>query len=142
MVSLVSESLAATPEAVVDHYTRRLAFETDCYDVHESIRNDQQDFVLLDVRGPALYEKSHLPGAVNLPHAKITVRTVSDWTADTLFVVYCAGSHCNGADKAALKLAKLGKRVKVMIGGITGWADEGFAFTSCVNPENPPQTGA
>lgn len=141
MVSLVSESPAATPEVVVEHYTRRLAFETDCYDVHESIRNDKQDFVLLDVRGPALYKKSHLPGAVNLPHAKITVRTMSDWTTDTLFVVYCAGPHCNGADKAALKLAKLGKRVKVMIGGITGWADEGFAFTSSVNPKSPPQTG-
>ena len=27
------------------------------------------------------------------------------WPHATLFVVYCAGPHCNGADKAALKLA-------------------------------------
>jgi rhodanese-related sulfurtransferase len=55
-------------------------------------------------------------------------RTLASWPADTLFVVYCAGPHCNGADKAALRLAQLGRRVKVMIGGMTGWADEGFTY--------------
>ena len=50
------------------------------------------------------------------------------WPHDTLFVVYCAGPHCNGADRAALQLARLGRPVKMMIGGMTGWADEGFAF--------------
>jgi rhodanese-related sulfurtransferase len=45
---------------------------------------------------------------------------------DTMFVVYCAGPHCNGADKAALRLADLGRPVKKMIGGVEGWMDEGF----------------
>jgi rhodanese-related sulfurtransferase len=53
---------------------------------------------------------------------------VATWPADTLFVVYCAGPHCNGTDKAAIRLASLGRKVKVMIGGMTGWADEGYAF--------------
>ncbi len=39
-------------------------------------------------------------------------------------------SHCNGADQAALKLARLGRPVKIMIGGITGWADEGLPFAA------------
>lgn len=52
------------------------------------------------------------------------------WPADTLFVVYCAGPHCNGADVAALKLAELGRPVKMMLGGLTGWEDEGYAFVS------------
>jgi len=86
------------------------------------------DFVFLDVRAPALYQKSHVPGAINLPHGKMTARKLAEWPEDTLFVVYCAGPHCNGTDKAALRLAQLGRRVKVMLGGMTGWADEGFAF--------------
>jgi len=45
-----------------------------------------------------------------------------------LFVVYCAGPHCNGADKAALNLASLGRPVKKMIGGVAGWLDEGFTL--------------
>jgi len=47
-----------------------------------------------------------------------------------LFVVYCNGPHCNGADRAARRLAMLGRRVKKMIGGIEGWKDEGFSLAS------------
>ena len=43
-----------------------------------------------------------------------------------MFVTYCNGPHCNGADKAALRLAHLGRPVKKMLGGVTGWLDEGF----------------
>ena len=84
------------------------------------------DFVLLDVRGPQLYAESHVPGALNLPHGKMTARRMADWAPGTMFVVYCAGPHCNGTDKAALRLAGLGLSVKVMFGGMTGWADEGY----------------
>jgi rhodanese-related sulfurtransferase len=46
-----------------------------------------------------------------------------------IFVVYCTGPHCNGADRAAVRLARLGRPVKKMIGGIEGWKDEGFELT-------------
>jgi rhodanese-related sulfurtransferase len=128
MPSLVREIPAADPALVAAHYAARLSFETDCWDVHESLSRGDQDFVLLDVRGPKLFEKAHVPGAINLPHGKMTERKMAEWPEDTLFVVYCAGPHCNGTDRAALRLAGLGCRVKVMIGGMTGWADEGFAF--------------
>lgn len=120
----------APSAAVAARYGGRLAFETDCSDVATALRAGAPDFVLLDVRGPALHARSHVPGALNLPHGKITERRMADWPADTLFVVYCAGPHCNGADRAALRLATLGRPVKVMIGGMTGWADEGFAFAA------------
>lgn len=90
-------------------------------------------FVLLDVRGPAFYAKGHVPGALNLPRGKMTPRRMAEWPAGTLFVVYCAGPHCNGADKAALHLAELGLPVKVMIGGITGWVDEGFSLSQAAD---------
>jgi rhodanese-related sulfurtransferase len=48
----------------------------------------------------------------------------------TIFVVYCAGPHCNGAQRAANRFAKLGRPVKLMIGGITGWRHEGFELQS------------
>ncbi|SCB40618.1 rhodanese-like domain-containing protein [Rhizobium multihospitium] len=127
-MSLVSEIPAADPSLVAEHYARKLAFETDCSDVYLSMTSGNVDFVLLDVRGPALFQQQHIPGAINLPHGKMTARKMAEWPDDTLFVVYCAGPHCNGTDKAALRLGTLGKRVKVMIGGITGWADEGNPF--------------
>ncbi|MGO4355628.1 rhodanese-like domain-containing protein [Rhizobium sp. RAF36] len=128
MPSHVSETPAASPEATAAYYARKLAFETDCWDVHASLAAGNTDFVLLDVRSPAMFAASHIPGAINLPHGKMTAHRMSEWAEETLFVVYCAGPHCNGTDKAALRLARLGKHVKVMIGGMTGWADEGFGF--------------
>ena len=56
-------------------------------------------------------------------------RWLADWPAETLFVVYCAGPHCNGANRAAVRLAGLGRPVKEMIGGVTGWLDEGFELS-------------
>jgi rhodanese-related sulfurtransferase len=38
-----------------------------------------------------------------------------------LYVVYCAGPHCKLAEKTVIRLAKLGRPVKKIIGGITGW---------------------
>ena len=128
MPSPVTEVPPASPASVATRYAARLAYETDCSDVAAAQRHGALDFVLLDVRGPQLYGEAHIPGALNLPHGKMTARRMAEWPEGTLFVVYCAGPHCNGADKAALRLATLGLAVKVMIGGITGWADEGLVF--------------
>jgi len=132
MSSTLNVPAAASIEAIA-HFEARLSYETDCWDVHTSLRQGKHDFVLLDVRTRALFVKSHIPGAVNLPYGKITRRRMDEWPVETLFVVYCAGPHCNGANKAALALARLGRPVKEMIGGITGWKDEGFTFSNDVN---------
>jgi rhodanese-related sulfurtransferase len=125
--------VTATPPAPAAearaHFARRLALETDCSDVQAAMEAGSPGFVLLDVRGPGAFARAHVPGALNLPHREITAPRMAPWPAETLFVVYCAGPHCNGADKAALRLAELGRPVKLMIGGMTGWVDEGFAVT-------------
>jgi rhodanese-related sulfurtransferase len=81
-------------------------------------------------RRKALYRAGHVPGAHNLPHGKIVESALAELPPDTLFVVYCAGPHCNGAHRGAIRLARLGQPVKLMIGGVTGWLDEGFALDS------------
>ncbi|MCQ4162660.1 rhodanese-like domain-containing protein [Roseomonas sp. GC11] len=126
--SAVAAIPAAAPEEAAAHFARRLALETDCADVAAAFAGEDVDFVLLDVRGPNAFARGHVPGAINLPHARITEESLAAWPRDTLFVVYCAGPHCNGGDRGALRLARLGRRVKLMIGGITGWLDEGFAL--------------
>jgi len=128
MPSPVTEIAAASPAEAERHFSRKLAFETDCADVHAAMSAGPGDFVLLDVRGRKAYAARHIPGAISLPHRDISDRRLADYPAETLFVVYCAGPHCNGADRAALRLARLGRPVKLMIGGMTGWADEGLPF--------------
>jgi rhodanese-related sulfurtransferase len=122
----VTETKAAPSAAAVTHFEAGFAFETDCWDVHEAMSSGDPGFVLLDVRSPELYATGHAPGSVNLPHRRIVERNLDAYPAETMFVVYCAGPHCNGADRAALRLARLGRPVKKMIGGVEGWRDEGF----------------
>jgi len=129
-MSSVSAIPVAASDVALRHFETRLTFETDCWDTHDSMARGNMDFVLLDVRSPDLYAGSHIPGAINLPHGKIIERNLRDWPKETLFVVYCAGPHCNGANRAAIRLAKLGRPVKELIGGMTGWADEGFLFAT------------
>ncbi|MEE9447294.1 MAG: rhodanese-like domain-containing protein [Arenicellales bacterium] len=126
MSSAVSRPPAATSAEAIKHFTHLLSVETDCWDTHHAISNGRQDFILLDVRSEEAYQAGHLAEAVSFPHHKINANNMMDFPKNTLFVVYCTGPHCNGADKAALKLARLSLPVKKMIGGVTGWADEGF----------------
>ncbi len=128
MPSLVAQTAAAPPATAVAHFRRLLELETDCSDVNSAFEAGTVDFVLVDVRGPKAYAAAHVPGALNIPHREMSRERMAAFPRDTLFVVYCAGPHCNGADKAALRLAELGCRVKKMIGGATGWRDEGLAF--------------
>jgi rhodanese-related sulfurtransferase len=126
MPNAVTQIPAAAPERSAAHFEAQLTFETDCWDTHDALSSGSPGFVLLDVRSPALFAKGHVPGSLNLPHAKIIESKLREYPKSTLFVTYCAGPHCNGAARAAARLARLGFAVKVMAGGMTGWIEEGF----------------
>lgn len=126
MPSAVLRPSPAPSKDALEYFESLMSFETDCWDVNHAISNQRQDFVLLDVRGEDAYTKGHLPESQHLPHHKLNNQTLAQYPQDSVFVVYCAGPHCNGADRAAINLAKLNRPVKKMIGGVTGWLDEGF----------------
>ncbi|GAA2831629.1 rhodanese-related sulfurtransferase [Aminobacter aminovorans] len=129
MTTSVTAIPPAPSELARQHFAAEFTFETDCWDVHEALSKGA-DFVLLDVRSPAMFAKGHIPGAINLPHGKIVRSKMVEWPDDTIFVTYCAGPHCNGAARGALRFAELGRPVKIMAGGITGWLDEGFELAA------------
>lgn len=134
-MSFVTEIPPASPEIAAAHFLQKLSVETDCADVAVDLRSGAPDFVLLHVVGsPEAYARRHVPGALHLPHREISAERMAAWPMETVFVVYCAGPHCNGADQAAFKLARLGRPVKIMIGGITGWADDGLAYATGPEP--------
>ena len=126
--AVVAEAPAPPAEALA-HFSSLLRFEADCWDVHAALAAGSADFVLLDVRGRGGWDAGHIDGAVHLPHLEIDEAALAPYPADTVFVVYCAGPHCNGANRAALRLARLERPVKKMIGGVQGWLDEGFELT-------------
>jgi len=108
----VTDVPAAEPADALAHFSALLTYETDCLDVHAALAG------------------GHVRGARNLPHRRISADSLAAFPADALFVVYCGGPHCNGADRAAIAIAALGRRVKRMNGGVTGWIDESFELVT------------
>jgi rhodanese-related sulfurtransferase len=125
-INPVTQVSAAPSQQAYEHFASSFQFETDCWDVHAALQLEKPGFILIDVRSPELYQIGHLPKAINLVRGKMIASKLQDYPEQTLFITYCAGPHCNGAAKAAMTLAQLGRPVKLMIGGITGWLDEGF----------------
>ena len=129
-VSTVRQVPPAESDLALAHFAGKAAFETDCADVYAAFLSGNVDFVLLDVRGRDDYRKGHIAGAISMPRRMINQAALKAYADDTFFVVYCAGPQCNGATKAAAELARLGRPVKEMIGGIWGWLEDGYSLVA------------
>ncbi len=78
--------------------------------------------LLIDVREPAEYAISHIPGAINLTHAEAIADYIK--TQDKPVVVYCSVGYRSAA--IARELAQYGvHNVSNMQGSIFAWANEG-----------------
>ncbi|MDH2445170.1 rhodanese-like domain-containing protein [Amnibacterium sp. CER49] len=115
---------ARPDEEAVRHFAARLRFETDVADVHAALEAGTP-FLLLDSRGDDAWRQGRIPGAVHLPTRQIASR-IGELPPDLEVVTYCWGPGCNGATRAALELARLGRPVREMLGGFEYWAREGF----------------
>lgn len=98
-------------ENQLKHYSDKLAYETDTWDLRVALDGGDH-VVVIDARSPETYARGHIPGAINLPH-----RTMGEETT--------AGIGCNASTKGALNMARLGFRVKELIGGLDWWRRDG-----------------
>lgn len=130
MNSFIDDTPVAPSNAARQHFAEKLGFETDCWTVHEGLKALDPGFVVIDVRGPAEYSRGHVPGAINIPYARMPASLLRHYPKGTTFVVYGAGPHCQRPDKAAILLADLNLPVKIMIGGFSGWREEGYRLES------------
>src|SRR5690348_4735123 len=93
------------------HYSDKLAYEIDAWDLQEALRAGQR-VVVVDARSPEAYRREHIPGAVNIPHRLMSAATTDRIDREALVVTYCDGIGCNASTKGALNMLKLGFRVK------------------------------
>ncbi|REK85994.1 rhodanese-like domain-containing protein [Streptomyces inhibens] len=136
-----SAVLATPPAAPADaaaYFAARLAFHTDVADVHTALAAGAADFVVVDSRSTEAWDQGHVPGAVHLPTARIPHDAGELLDPAVPVVVYCWGPGCDGATRAALALARLGYRVKEMLGGIEYWIREGYEVQTWQGPERRP----
>lgn len=111
-------------DAQLRHYEDKLAFEIDSWDLKAALELGEH-VVVVDARSPEAYQKEHIPGAINIPHRKMTPESTKHLSLSALIVSYCDGIGCNASTKGALNLTKLGFRVKELIGGMDWWKRDG-----------------
>ena len=109
----------------IAHYDNKLKYETDSYDLWESITLGK-DVVVVDARSEEAYAERHIPGAVNIPHRTMDPETTGHLDKNTLYVTYCDGIGCNASAKGALNMARLGFNVKELMGGLDWWMRDGY----------------
>ncbi|MGN0277142.1 MAG: rhodanese-like domain-containing protein [Hominisplanchenecus sp.] len=72
---------------------------------------------VIDLRLPAEYAARHIPGAVNIPYARL--KNVKELPRDVPLILYCERGSVSMV--AARELAARGYRPKTLIGGIHAW---------------------
>ncbi len=86
------------------------------------------DTILVDVRAPADYQKTHITGAVNLPYYSVAA---ASWPKDANIVLYCSGIGCSLSHDSAITMMKLGyANVRTLYGGIAEWGRKGYPIVS------------
>ena len=133
-ISAVLEYGAPAPAETAAMMEDKLRFHTDAWDLSVDLRAGLSDIVVIDARSPHAYAAGHIPGAVSFPHREISPETTAQLDRSKVYVVYCDGIGCNASTKGAYKLARLGFRVKELLGGIDWWRRDGHPVTISHEP--------
>ncbi|QJR80107.1 rhodanese-like domain-containing protein [Alteromonas pelagimontana] len=94
----------------------------------ERVKNDE--WLLIDVRSPAEYQKGHIPGAINIPHSEIQhyVSQLQDHK-NTPVIIYCRSGRRAQLAIETLKAADFSD-LSHLEGDMMGWYDTGLPVDS------------
>ncbi len=109
------------------YYEAKLEYYTDASDLQHVLQNEN-NWVVVDVRRSEHFNLGHIPSAINLYHADMNTESTQHWDKSKTYIAYCDGIGCNGSTKGARNLSALGFKVKELIGGFDWWQRDGYAF--------------
>lgn len=115
------ETLSKESLKAVEHFERKLNFEVGPIGLDRLIKSGKP-IQIIDLRTKELYDKGHVPGAVNIAFEDLD-KNLSKFKPEVPTVVYCYDIVCNLSTKVALELAKKGYTVKELIGGFEEWTE-------------------
>lgn len=110
----------------IDFYEAKLKYEIDSWDLSEAIKNNDS-VIVVDARSNEAYAVEHIPSAVSIPHKFMSIETTKYLEKSKTYVTYCDGIGCNASTKGAVNLAKLGFKVRELLGGLDWWKRDGHA---------------
>lgn len=88
-----------------------------------AMMEQENGYIILDVRRPDEYADGHIPNAINVPNESIGTDEIPELpNKDQLIMVYCRSGR--RSKEASAKLVKLGYTNIVEFGGILDWKGE------------------
>ena len=88
-----------------------------------AVMEEEEGYIILDVRTAAEFDEKHIPGAINIPNEAIGTDAIPELPdKDQLILVYCRSG--NRSKQASEKLVKLGYTNVVEFGGVIDWPGE------------------
>jgi rhodanese-related sulfurtransferase len=101
----------------------------------KALLDQNEDVLLVNTLDAESFEKTRIPGAVNIPlEAEDFLARVEEQAGgkDKPIVVYCASQQCNSSEKAAEKLENAGfTAVTDFAGGFKAWQEEAANVAEC-----------
>ena len=110
----------------IEFYERKLNFEMDSADLFEGLQEGSK-LIVIDARKLNAFQTEHIPTSINLPHKEMNPSSTNELSKEATYVIYCDGIGCNASTKGALNMAKLGFKVKELLGGLDWWKRDGYA---------------
>ena len=88
-----------------------------------AMMEEENDYIILDVRTPEEFAEKHIPDAINIPNETIGTEEIPELPdKEQLILVYCRSG--NRSKQASDKLVGLGYTNIVEFGGINDWPGE------------------
>ena len=88
-----------------------------------AMMEEENDYIILDVRTPEEFAEKHIPDAINIPNETIGTEEIPELPdKEQLILVYCRSG--NRSKQASEKLVRLGYTNIVEFGGINDWSGE------------------
>ena len=105
------------------HTEREVSYRQITMDEAVAMMEEEEGYIILDVRTAAEFDEKHIPGAINIPNETIGTEAIPELPdKDQLILVYCRSG--NRSKQASEKLMKLGYTNVVEFGGIINWPGE------------------
>jgi rhodanese-related sulfurtransferase len=105
-----------------------ILMKTITTDALKALLDQNEDLTLVNTLSAESFEKTKIPGAVNVPLSDNEFASHVERIAggrDQSIVVYCANQQCDASEKAAEKLEAAGfTDVSRYTGGAAAWAKE------------------
>ena len=97
---------------------------------------DWKNFLIVDARDSAQFDKEHIPGAVNIEWRQVLTRR-SEFPKDKPILIYCNTGTLSAQAGFALRVAGY-DNLRILQGGMRDWQEKG-GFEAYERASKPPQ---